>query len=541
MESTIIKDIKENEFGEWEGTFYSEMLGCELVVNYGKAVPEEYVKACIRHLETFKDNGIYEKLGGYTLEYFEVHTDIETSSRKYYSNYVLNGPTDIFNYVEFGGLRVPEYKEDGPVVILDGSGEWCEEDGITWMVAGEKILYVGTWDEFEDWDYEGFEEEYRESNYIGKKDYYYRQWERERRKKRYDWVSGNRFNGKAASLECKYMPEGEEKLEAYGAAILQADQAGDTYWRISLRHDYILEAALQGDAAWACTDCDLFFKLVKQNGDVYHVPEEHLIFISQVRAEGIMALPMVDMEKCEKALDEFRERAVKYKMGLKLWSWQACRFYTTIGDVETAELYLEQFHELRDDPFPDCKACNCERDAWFYLRCGERDKAVACLEPVLSGEYTCGNQPQESIATLMLDDLNHGRINLALPLGERLLGVISREYRYVRYWVYLLRCMAYMDHARGLELLKWCDGKIHDPEVRFYFYAGACQLLNSLHDKNAYIDVDIRPGYRTEPGRRYTCKELIRYYGKQARGLAQQFDAKFGTTFYGDILKTIGR
>ncbi len=154
----MIDDLHENEFGNMEGTFYSEIFGYNIMVTYDKGISPEYVLRNIEYLNNL-DNKILEDICAALKRFYDNYKEIlpdlcEEIEEDILKDYEEN-PLSILKYVNIGVYKFDECKkeeEEIPVINLRGDCEWSGDEGVTIAVKNNQILYVGPWENYNVWN-----------------------------------------------------------------------------------------------------------------------------------------------------------------------------------------------------------------------------------------------------------------------------------------------------------------------------------------------------------------------------------------------------
>ncbi len=154
----LIKNITENEFGEMVGEVWFKHIDGYIDLRFEQDVPMEYVYKVAEKLNCLQEN-TFNDIYKYSIlyckdmveSYPDMEIDIDTDS--------FEKDSDIMSYMEFEELVINLPEDLSEVGInLGGSCEWDIENGIQWLIKGDEVVYVGSWDDLNIW-YSPYEED----------------------------------------------------------------------------------------------------------------------------------------------------------------------------------------------------------------------------------------------------------------------------------------------------------------------------------------------------------------------------------------------
>lgn len=248
-------------------------------------------------------------------------------------------------------------------------------------------------------------------------------------------------------------------------------------------------------------------------------------------AIGVLrATPRVSLEQTMAALDDMERRFREGGHSLHAIYSIRCRTANHVGDEAEARRFLDLWQTAEVDDNSDCSGCDPSRLAGLYTEWGEWDRAVAAIEPVLTGVVGCKEQPERALVASMVPYLRLGRFAEAAKAHVQ----AYRRHRYERdslpYLSDHLRFCALTGHLeRGLEILAehlpWLDRPL-DEMSAMDFYASAaavCRLAaaGGLADRTVF-----RPEFGDRPAEDVPVADLGVRLAARALEIAAQFDAR---------------
>ncbi|NCE64351.1 hypothetical protein D1159_07055 [Pseudoflavonifractor sp. 524-17] len=352
------------------------------------------------------------------------------------------------------------------------------------------------------------------------------------------------FSGEALDRSIEQMPRGTIKLEALQQAIRQADQAGDLFWRLRFRCDYIFDVGFVDDKTKALPVCGEFFALLDEYPDgLGNLGEMCRFLAAEPCAELGVNLPQLSMETCEGLLGRLEEQVRRYRKGERLWHWICCEFYAYV-DLDRAKEHYAAFQRSKIDIYSDCRACEQDGMVWFALHIGDWPQAQRLAASIFDGSRECHDVPWNTYHSFIEAHLNRGEWKKAQPLARKLLRGGCRDKSDLEYVGSLMRCFAFCQPDTGAALLsRWMKDALGlwDAGRKYYFFKGAWVLCSQLRGMGP-LPLDLPqtfPLWRKDG--QYGCDALAEWFYAQALDIAQAFDRRNGTGWYGENLALAGR
>lgn len=157
IKTMLIKDLYENDLGNMEGMFYSDLFGYDIQVIFGKDIPKEYVERNINYLNTLKIEfliPICKRIKNYFEDYNQKYPDLSEDIDEDILGEFHENPISILKHIDIGVYKIYKYAESDkniPAINLRGDCEWAGDEGITIALKGNEILYVGPWVDINIW------------------------------------------------------------------------------------------------------------------------------------------------------------------------------------------------------------------------------------------------------------------------------------------------------------------------------------------------------------------------------------------------------
>lgn len=351
---------------------------------------------------------------------------------------------------------------------------------------------------------------------------------------------------KLLHLRSRYeaMEDKREKVALIEECVALADKLDDTFERINIRWDLMWAYEYGGDPSKLIPTGSEFLALLEQNPKAFSGTRAEctIIAISMMQATA-MSLPQIPKEQCFALLQEFHQKVLQYKLGERLWHDNACFYYTEMDDMEKLAYHLEKFLATPRDRTSDCKVCEISNAAEHLFNLGRQQEALQEVEKLLKENNTCESQPYSAICSFVHDFLDKGELENAQKYGKELFGKPIRYANDLTYAATLLRLEAstangyWADTVLFERCMQWVLD-IWEKELQLEFYIGAGCYLTYLTKRQPVIQLSLPSKfelYRKDGN--YDCLQLQDWFWKQAKSIADAFDARNGNQIYNESVE----
>ena len=254
--------------------------------------------------------------------------------------------------------------------------------------------------------------------------------------------------------------------------------------------------------------------------------------------------PEVPLDRTYAVLDDMERRWRETGHSLHAVYSHRHRVARHIGDVETAARYYDLWCAAPRDELSDCAGCDPEMKAYWLKLIGRDDEAIAMGTTVLSGEWTCHQQPQDMLTTLMVPYVRTGRLEEARDAHRRAyLAHRSKIADLAEIAEHIEFCARTGNEARALEMVErhlgWLD-RAPSPWAAMKFAASAALALRRAQARRPDDEVTVlRPGADGQPAQPVSALALADQLEAQAIELAGRFDRRNGTDHVGRQIRAI--
>ena len=206
-----------------------------------------------------------------------------------------------------------------------------------------------------------------------------------------------------------------------------------------------------------------------------------------------------------------------------------------LGLIDAEEEWFEKWQAAPRDDLSDCIGCDPTSVMVYLSSRGRYAEAVSVAEPVLAGELTCNEQPQNILTELMVPYLKVGRPADAVDAHRRAYRLHRTQLAHLSdIGFHISFCARTGNEHRGLEILQrhldWLD-KAPSPSAAMTFAASGGLLLRRITELG-HGDATL---HRRERGD-IAAAELAVELAELATELGRRFDARNGTDRQGRIV-----
>lgn len=341
------------------------------------------------------------------------------------------------------------------------------------------------------------------------------------------------FDGKRIEQELQFL-SGTAKMEALLAAIKQADEAEDHFYRMLLRYEYACEATFHDDPPKAMPIAVEFRTIFEEHPDVLGPNGgEMYLMIMQMAIDPVVSLPQIPIAQWEAMMEEFYHLVKRFNIGHRVYWWQLCQFMVYI-DKQKAFSYFQRFWKTGRDDLSDCRACERCYAIKMYLLMEDEENANSHAKPIKQRRLRfCSDTPHLMLLYYIEYAMDHGDLKTAIPYAKELKRIGHRDRGDLSYIGAVLRCFAYSDLSHGIDLMKeafpWIAGMWNEKMV-YDFYKGAWTIFHELSKQEDSISLELPEQlscYRSD--HIYQTKEMEAWIYKQAKNIAERFDQRNGT------------
>jgi hypothetical protein len=141
----FIKNISQGKYG-FEGEVFFRLFGQYINFTVDGSAQIDYVERCAVYLNSLPET-VIDALCRASIRYCNDFLSTIKESGKYFEK-----PEDVLSLIYPSVLIVPDPENgDDPVIHLELNCEWEEEHGLEWIIRGNRVLYVGSFNGMNPW------------------------------------------------------------------------------------------------------------------------------------------------------------------------------------------------------------------------------------------------------------------------------------------------------------------------------------------------------------------------------------------------------
>ena len=269
-----------------------------------------------------------------------------------------------------------------------------------------------------------------------------------------------------------------------------------------------------------------------------------LLWHFKYMVSALTKFPEVPLERTYAVLDDMERRWRETGHSLHAVYSHRHRVARHIGDYDTAARYYDLWCAAPRDELSDCAGCDPEMKAYWLKLIGRDEEAIAMGTNVLSGEWTCHQQPQDMLTTLMVPYVRTGRLEEARDAHRRAyLAHRSKISDLAEIGEHIEFCARTGNEARALEMVErhlgWLD-RAPSPWSAMKFAASAALALRRAQARRPDDEITLlRAGTDGRPAQPVAATALADELEARAVELSQRFDRRNGTDHIGRQVRAI--
>ncbi|PZD96727.1 hypothetical protein DNH61_05885 [Paenibacillus sambharensis] len=141
----MLKNVQHID-GELEGEFYCKLFAREVRFMAEQGAGTDYIEQCVSYLNSLRED-VVEALCEASIRYCNEFLDDIGEEMIQFTK-----PADVLKLVDPNILIVPDPEgRTEPVVHMELDCEWEIEHGMEWVVRGDQVLYVGSFNSENPW------------------------------------------------------------------------------------------------------------------------------------------------------------------------------------------------------------------------------------------------------------------------------------------------------------------------------------------------------------------------------------------------------
>lgn len=340
--------------------------------------------------------------------------------------------------------------------------------------------------------------------------------------------------------EAAYLEPGPTKVALLEEAVRLADTHGDLDYGFMTREQLIQACTFGGFPEKSLVAFSWCLAQSDRHPDQF--PDRQLFWQLKWITNSLDQFAQISRAQIDAMLEDMRRRYERAGVGRRVAAQVACQLALRMGDLEEARRHWQVWQGTPRDWLSDCEACEVNSAVRCHFVFGDDEAGVRAARPILRGSLRCAEIPHATYNQLLLPLARLGRVEEAMEAHRKGIRLTNGKRQFVEEVGDHLKFLALTDNlSRAARLLQRhlpIALDLAEQRSRFHFLLAALFLLDRLQEKGQKtLRVNLPktfPGYR-ETGS-YPVPTLAAALADEARGLAERFDARNGTDWYGRML-----
>lgn len=332
------------------------------------------------------------------------------------------------------------------------------------------------------------------------------------------------------------LPRGKAQITALEAVVRDADRLESAELRYAARIFVTSAYQMGGEPAkafvpfsWCLAVYDRGEADPRWNGNLY--------WFFKFMVSSMTGFPEIPLDRTYAVLDDMERRYRVAGHSMNPVHQYRARVARHVGDRDAA---AEQYRLWAASPrgdMSDCVGCEPSDKSGHLSWLGRYEDAIDVATPVLGGTFSCVEQPQDILTSLLLPYVHTGRLEEAAKAHRQAYRAIRHDPAQLReVAMHVEFCARTGNQARGLDLVErhlgWL-GEAPTPLAELEFAAAAALTLR-LVTESGHGDARIR-----RPGEEIAVAKLQEELAGRALDIVARFDARNGTSEQGDQVRAL--
>jgi hypothetical protein len=328
------------------------------------------------------------------------------------------------------------------------------------------------------------------------------------------------------------MPPGPAKIGLIEEAVRLADVHADEPMGYAIRLELMEAATFGGQADLMLVAFGWCLALADKSPAEYG-GFDLLWKYKWVLSNGV-EFPQISRVRLESMLEDLHTRFEAFGCGEQPYLQAKRNLHLNFGEPATAMKIQKKLDTLDSDMLSDCQACDQNEIVRMALASGDYSEAIKRAKPILSGEMTCAEIPQLTIAMLLEPWVLHGDAVEAASRHACNYKAIQNNPGFLRSFADHLGYLVLTDDlkraAKMVErhLATALQTKQHDP--RFRFYVAVLMFITAAQRAGqARVKLKLPTEFPLfDESHAYNLAALAEWFSAEADQLATAFDVRNG-------------
>lgn len=333
---------------------------------------------------------------------------------------------------------------------------------------------------------------------------------------------------------------GAARLAHITEAIQEADNAGQAYWRLYFRYEYIEESVFYGDNFKGLLCFPEYLKIFDEHPEQEDEMSQDMMWAFKWLLGDVDDYYQISLEQVENYFSEFKQRCQKYGFSLRTYYMKQTSFWLEV-DLPRALENFEKFKKFSRNRNSDCIACEINFEMEVLLRQHKEKEALSVAEPILTHRKSCAEIPHLTYATLAEYYFSEGNFTEAEYYADLCKNLIFGKPEFLKELGMLMEIYSRINPPEAWNLLKYHVNffmKCNNPKMKMTFARGAFRVMEVLQQETEFVHssrMNVLPIKPSEDG--WRSEEMKQYFYEQAKEIAEKLDQRNQIPHYVPLLE----
>ncbi len=325
------------------------------------------------------------------------------------------------------------------------------------------------------------------------------------------------------------MEHGAARLEAIAEAVKDADEAGQHYWRLYFRYQYITESTIHGDNFKGMVCFPEYLRIFDEHPELQDDMYHDVMWAFKWLIGNLDDYYQIPLDEVMHYFEEFRKRSQQYGFSLRTYYMKLTTFWLEVNPEEAFKAY-ENFKRFPRNRNSDCEACELNYEMKIELARNHPEQALKIAEPILQHQKHCAEIPHVTYANLARYYFLHENFSETAYYANLCYELIQGKPEFLREAGWLLEIYSRIDSNQGWKLFKYSLEhfmKCHNPMMKMLFARGAWRLLETISGELEFVHSPLLGVLPLKPsGDGWNTRELADFFYETAKEISQKLDSR---------------
>ncbi|MDR2026788.1 MAG: hypothetical protein LBQ01_04415 [Prevotellaceae bacterium] len=324
-----------------------------------------------------------------------------------------------------------------------------------------------------------------------------------------------------------------DRITLLKQAINLADAHNDIEWGFDLRLDLIRDEKDTSHCDESLPAFTWILDAYDKNPEMFD--EEDFLWEYKWMLGSVRRNSSISLEQIESIAEDFKTRLLRNGYSLRPYYTAKAHLAFFLNSPADAKKYIDLRNQEVRDEMSNCRACELDDDVELEMRLGNLEKAITVGNSMLTKKVTCTHMPFSCYCTCVKYFMKAGDTEKALEYfrkAEADLAQLSDTSQISEIGI-MIRFLTDYDREKAWTFFEQHAHWNVDSEdfLDFLFSINVLPLLKGEGSRVLNVNPSLE-WYRED--NTYDLKEVYNYYYKKAKDLAERFDKRNGSGYFGE-------